>query len=161
MPRMDAAIYAAHLDSVLKLASRDGGVSRPQIINELNVTRVIAGGLIDKAGLTLDRKEGRTEYFKQTNGAATPEAVPEPVVAKQSKPAVQAVAVPESTDALAAEEDDVAELDAQIMDTRTALREAAAKAGKALGTWATHQALVDALRERMTDLAVKRMNASS
>ena len=39
-------------------------------------------------------------------------------------------------------------------------REAAAKAGKALGEWATHQALVDALRERMTDLATRRMNAS-
>jgi hypothetical protein len=157
---MDAAIYAAHLDSVLKLASREGGVSRPQIINELNVTRVVAGGLIEKAGLTLVRKEGRTEYFKQSNGAAAPKAEPEPVAAKQSKPA-QAVAVPESTDALVEDEDVVAELDAQIMDTRSALREAAAKAGKALGQWATHQALVDALRERMTELAVKRMNASS
>jgi hypothetical protein len=158
---MDAAIYAAHLNSVLKLASRKGGVSRPQIICETGVTRGVAGGLITKAALTLDRKVGRTEFFIPT--AETPAASPEPelVVAKQSKPAVRAVAVPESTDALAADEDEVAELDAQIMDTRTALREAAAKAGKALGAWATHQALVDALRERMTDLAVKRMNASS
>ena len=162
MPRMDAAIYAAHLDNVLKLAARKGGVSRPQIINDLNVTRVVAGGLIEKAGLALDRKEGRTEYFKP-NGAPEPAAVaaePELVAAKQSK-AVRAVAVPVSTDALAVEEDTVAELDAQIMDTRGALREAAEKAGKSLGEWATHQALVDALRERMTSLAVKRMNASS
>jgi hypothetical protein len=52
-------------------------------------------------------------------------------------------------------------LDAEIVDTRNARKEAAAKAGKALGEWATHQALVDALRERMTGLAVKRMNAGS
>ena len=154
MPRMSSAIYAAHLDNVLKLAKRMGGVSRPQIINDLQVTRAIAGGLIEKAELSLDRTEGRTEFF-----TAEPkvEEVRQPA-AKQS--VVKAKATPESTDALIDDDDHIAELDAQIIDTRDSLRVAAAKAGKALGEWATHQALVDALRERITELAVKRMNAS-
>jgi hypothetical protein len=147
MPRMDAAIYAAHIDNVLKLAKREGGVSKPQIISELNVTRAVASGLVEKAGLTLDRKEGRTEYF-----AASENGTPVAPAPKQSK--APAVAEPTSDDL-------IAELDAQIVDTRGALREAAAKAGKALGEWATHSALVDALRERMTSLASQRMDASS
>jgi len=166
MPRMDAAIYAAHLDNVLKLAKRKEGVSRPEIISELNVTRAVANGLIEKCGLALDRKDGRTEYYT-SNGEAKPTPEPEKVEAKveakQSKVAApaQAAAVPESTDAAAVSDDDVAELDAQILDTRDSMRKAAAAAGKALGEWATQQALVDALRERMTKLAVRRMNASS
>jgi len=160
MPRMDAAIYAAHMDNVLKLARRKGGVSRPEIIAGMNVTRAVASGLIEKAGLAMDRKEGRTEYFVAQNGASVPA---EPVAAKQSKiPApAKAVAVPESADAAAVKDDTIAELDAQIIDTRDSMRKAGAAAGKAIGEWATQHALVDALRERMTELAVKRMNASS
>jgi hypothetical protein len=91
------------------------------------------------------------------------EVVVEEVVVKQSRAptAVKAATVPKNTSTVTEDQDDlVSELDAQIIDTRQALREAAAKAGKALGEWATHQALVDALRERMTDLATRRMNAS-
>lgn len=154
MPRMSAAIIAAHVDNVLKLARRKGGVSRPQIMNELNVTRTVAGSLIDKADLSLDRREGRTEFFKAAD--AEPE-----VEVKQSKlpPEVKAAAAPASSDTGTEEEDDeIAELDAQILDTRNAMREAAAKAGKALGEWAMHDALVSALRQRMTELATRRMN---
>ena len=154
MPRMNAAVLAAHIDNVLKLARREGGVSRPEIMNELNVTRTVAGTLIDKAGLALSRREGRTEYFSAPAGKTE---------VKQSKPDLppeaKAAAAPVSADTgTEPEDDDVAELDAQIIDTRNAMREAAAKAGKAMGEWATHQALVDALRERMTELATKRMN---
>lgn len=159
MPRMSAAVYAAHVDNLLKLARKRGRVSRPEVADELNVSRAVASTIIEKAGLKQVGNKGRTEYF------AVDETAPEPVVAvKQSKPLppVKAVAVPVSDDTgLEPDDVDVAELDAQIVDTRNALREAASKAGKALGDWATHQALVDALRERMTDLATKRMNASS
>jgi hypothetical protein len=152
---MSSAIYAAHLNNVQLLAQRKGGVSRAEIMDELNVTRAVAGGLIDKAELVEDKalKRGRTQVFV---------AAGEPVTAKQSKPVAQAVAVPADDSTGEPEDDDpIAELDAQIVDTRNALREAATKAGKHLGLWATHQALVDALRERMTELATKRMNATS
>ena len=152
MPKMNSAIYAAHLNTVLQLASRAGGVSRPQLINELNVTRAVAGGLIESAELCEDEalKKGRTQFFVP-NGKAK-------AVAKQSAP--KAVAVPESTDALAAADDTTAELDAQLLDTRNTLRAAAAKAGEALGEWMTHQAMVDAMRERLQQLAVRRLAAS-
>jgi len=154
---MDSAIYAAHIGNVLKLAAAEGGVSKPQLVSSLNVTRAVASGLIEKAGLTVARKEGRTEYF----AIAEEGAAPAPVPPKQSKTKT-AVAKPVSADTGDDGSDDlIAELDAQIVDTRGALREAADKAGKALGEWATHSALVDALRERMTGLAIKRMNASS
>jgi len=154
MPKMGAAIYAAHLDSVLKLAHRCGGVSRPQIINELNVTRAVAEGLMVAAGLCEDEalKKGRTQFFVSTGKANSV------AVAKQSTP--RAVAVPKSTDALAASDDATAELDAQLIDTRNTLRAAAAKAGEALGEWMTHQAMVDAMRQRLQDLAVKRLSIS-
>lgn len=157
MPRLGAEVYAAHMDNVLKLARRKGGVSRPQIIDELNITRAVANGLIEKAGLEIDRKEGRTEYFKApTNGVAP--AKPE---VKQSKPVAAAeVAKPTSSDTGDTDLDDLAALDEQIVDTRNTLREAATKAGKALGEWATHQALVDALRVQLQELAAKRMSLS-
>jgi len=162
MPKLDGAIYAAHMDNVLKLARRKGGVSKPQLIEELNVTRSIASGLIERAGLQEDEslRAGRTQFFVEGDDAPEPEvkAVKQSVAA----PEVKAVAVPVSDSTGNPEEvDTLADLDAQIVDTRTTLREAAAKAGKALGDWATHQALVDALRERMTELVAKRLRASS
>jgi len=167
MPRIATSIYAAHLDNVLKLAAKVGGVSRGEIADALNVSRAVAGGLIKKAELELDHKQGRTEFFKSTNGASVePEvkAVEPEVKAVEpevTEAEVKAVAVADPKVVVEEEEDDYAVLDAEIVDTRNALKEAATKAGKALGDWATHQALVDALRERMTGLAVKRMNAGS
>lgn len=156
MPRIATSVYAAHMDNVLKLASREGGVSRPQIMDKLNVSRSVAGGLIEKASLEMDRKEGRTEFFTTSNGASKPEAEPPELPA-----AVAATAVAGDDILEEEEEDDIAMLDAEIVDTRNALQAAAAKAGKALGEWATHDALVSALKGRMTDLATKRMDASS
>ena len=138
---------------VILLAIR--GLTTPQIMDKLNVSRSVAGGLIEKAALEMDRKEGRTEFFT-SNGASKTEAEPPELPA-----AVAAAAVAGDDILEEEEEDDIAALDAEIVDTRNALQSAAAKAGKALGEWATHDALVSALKERMTDLATKRMNASS
>jgi hypothetical protein len=90
---MATEIYAAHLDNVLKMAARKEGVSRPQIIKDLNVSRPVANDLIKRAGLTLDRKEGKTEFFVKSAAPETPEqqeqrkAVAASV--KQSKPTVE------------------------------------------------------------------------
>jgi len=158
MPRFRSDIYAAHQNNVLKLATKKGGVSRRQIADALNVSPAVASGLIKKCELELDHKDGRTEFFKTSepiNGASV-----EPEV-KAAEPEVKAVAVAGPDTKEEVDDDAIADLDAEIVDTRNALKEAAAKAGKALGDWATHQSLVDALRERMTALAVKRMDACS
>jgi len=155
MPRMDAAIYAAHMDNVLKLAQREGGVSRPQLISELNVTRSVASALIDKCGLALDHKDGRTEYFTPTPVAAGPQ------VKQSTPPAVKAVATPESDDTGEVDPlEGIAALDAQILETRASLRGAAVKSGKALMEWGTQQAIVDAMRVRLSELVVERFRAS-
>ena len=174
MPRMGSAIYAAHMTSVLKLAAREGGVSRPQLIEELSVSRPVVNALIEKFALVLDRKEGRTEFFK-TNGDVTAEVLDEatsaPVVeapeVKQSAPApelppeVKEAAIPDTDDTGEPDIlDCIADLDAQIMDTRNTLRDAAKKSGEALAEWATQSAMVDALRKRLADLAVDRMKLS-
>lgn len=164
MPKMDAAIYATHMDNVLKLARRKGGVSKPQLIEELNVTRSIATGLIERAGLQEDEalRAGRTQFFVEGDTPPAPVATPPEVKRSVTPPEVKAVAVPVSGDTGTVEPvDTLADLDAQIMDTRNTLREAAAKSGKALGEWATHQALVDALRARLTELVSSRLHASS
>ena len=157
MPKLAAHLYAAHQNSVLKLAAREGGVSRPQIMNELNVSRSVAAGLIDKCQLALDRKTGRTAFFKPSEVADVPEAPAEP---PELPPEVKDVVVAgDDVKDDAYDDDKIAELDAEFVETRKALRDAAARAGKALGDWATHQALVDTLRLRMTEIATERMNA--
>jgi len=166
MPRMDAAIYAAHMDSVLKLARREGGVSRPDLIRELQVSRPVADGLIKKCGLELDRKKGRTEYFSSPNvtgpdvKASTPA---EPVEPAPIPPEVKKVAVP-VTDEIEPEEldlDVLADLDAKIIDTRNTIHKHAASAGKALGEWATQSSLVDVMKARLTTLLEERVKLSS
>ncbi|MGE3483506.1 MAG: hypothetical protein AB7L09_02120 [Nitrospira sp.] len=171
MPRLGAEVYAAHMDNLLKLARQEGGVSRPQLVETLNITRAVANGLIEKAGLRVVRTDGRTEYFQAPDDepvspeSSTPAAEPEKPAKKQSTRPAAAVEVVTPTSAETGETRDVmaeiAELDAQIIGARNELREAAERAGKALGEWATHQALVDALRIRMQDLAVKRLTLSS
>ena len=174
MPRMSNAVYASHINNVLKLAQREGGVSRPQIVSELGVSSPFANKLILVAALSVDRKEGRTQFFKP--GDQVPTATdPSPVKVKQSRPElppeVKEAAVPES-DATgdeaadeAADEDaldeEIADIDAEIADTKQALRDAAVALGKAAGLWAMQDAAVEALRLRMTGLITKRMNASS
>lgn len=175
MPKLAADLYATYQDGVLKLAAKPGGVSRPQIMESLNVSRAIADTMIERCNLKVDRKEGRTEYFVlpgvSSNGTAPHEHEPEDVqpLAENDElpPGVDAAVVvePNALDRLAdvVETDDqvLATIDEEIADTRNALKDAATKAGKAMGEWATNQALVDALRERLQELAGKRLALSS
>jgi len=158
MPKLATAVYAAHQDNLLKLAAKEGGVSRSEIADALNVSKAVAGSLIKKCDLELDHKAGRTEFFKtSTDGASEPVVSAEPPeLPELTEVKATAVAGPEVIDD---EEDDIATLDAEIVDTRNALQESAAKAGKALGEWATHSALVDVLRDRLAGLAKRRMEA--
>lgn len=83
MPRLAEGIFAAHYDSAVKLAAAPGGVSRPDLIKKLGVTRLVAEKIIEKAGLVVGGKEGRTEFFVPPDsnlvGAAT-SAAPSPAV---------------------------------------------------------------------------------
>ena len=163
MPRMAAHVYAAHQANLLKLAAREGGVSRAQAMDELNISRTVANKIIKEAGLDVVRKEGRTEFFGSKNGSAAPPSDAPKDAPKDELPSeVKEAAVVEDPDEVSdVNLDVIARLDEDIIDARNALKEAAAKAGKALGEWATNQALVDALRDRMTKLAARRMEACS
>jgi len=155
MPKVIEEINQNYMEIVMSLADQPEGISRPQIANELNVTKSVAIGLIKKCGLVHSRTKGTTKFYTKKGATKVPFEAPE---------AVKAATIPKTnTEKVENEptEDVISELDAQILDTRQALHGAAAKAGKALGDWATHSALVDALRERMQDLATRRMNASS
>jgi hypothetical protein len=190
MPKLPSEIYQTFKDATAELANRPSGVSKPQLINDLNVTQGVANGLIKACGLIISHKDGRTYFYKPgvitatddaatddaatddaatddaaTDDAATDDAATDDaaVVSITAAPEVIAATIPKTVRIEPEEdnetlEDKLAELDAQIIDTRQALRSAAAKAGKALGEYATHQALVDALRERMQALATERMN---
>lgn len=164
MPRMSAAVYAAHIDNLLKFArSQEGGVSRADVASELNVSLAVASTVIEKAGLVEAGKKGKAVLYSIGDGAEAP--APKKQEAKQSKPElapeVEAVATPESSDTGDFDQEEVASIDAQIIDTRNALRAAGEKAGKALQEWATHQALFDAMQKRLTELAVEKMRLST
>jgi len=169
MPKTPKDIYNTYMKAVNELAERPSGVSKAQLIAQLNVTKAIAKGLIEACKLTLSHKQGRTHFYRKQTDADTntiPIEITKPEVINAKPDVVIAATIPKTTNTKTEDEDEtidniISELDAQIIDTRQALRGAAAKAGKALGEWATHQALVDCLRERMQDLATKRMNASS
>lgn len=66
MPGVAEGIYAQYHDSVIKMAKSPGGVSRPQIMKGLAVTRPIADRLIDECKLRHAKTEGRTDFFKPT-----------------------------------------------------------------------------------------------
>jgi len=69
MPRLSEAAYAQHYDSVITMAKRKGGVSRPEIMELLAVSRVMADSLIDRCKLRKSkRKVGRTEFFHTSRG---------------------------------------------------------------------------------------------
>lgn len=185
MPRLASEVYAGYHDIVLKLAGNKEGISRAQIMDSLNVSRPIADTMIKRCGLAVARKEGRTEFFIAPNGstsgtitAATPPPVPAPtptVLPPEAKAVVSPVAGPiiipvidlaikAAADSDASDDDDeaaeVTALDEEIFSARTALRDAAAKCGKAMGDWAVQQALVDALRENFQKLAARRLELS-
>jgi hypothetical protein len=174
MPRLASSIYAAHQDSVLRLAAKQGGVSRPQIMESLNVSRSIADTMIEKCALKVDRHEGRTEFFILPSAAPSVPAPPavEPEVTPLAEkdelpPAVVAAGVvepnPLDRPAEVVEPNDtvISTLDREITETRASLRNAAVKAGQAMGEWAIQQGLVDALREQMQSLVSRRLALSS
>lgn len=66
MPGIAEGIYAQYYDSVIKMSKRPGGVSRPEIMKGLAVTRPAADRLIDECHLKRSRTEGRTNFFKPT-----------------------------------------------------------------------------------------------
>lgn len=177
MPKLASDIYATYRERVLKLAAKEGGVSRPQIMESLNVSRSVADTMIEKCDLKVARREGRTEYFVlpgTTVEAPQPAAAPvEPEVPPLAEkdadvlpPEVEEAGVvePNPLDRLAdvVETDDqvLAALDKEIAETRTALREAATKAGKAMADWALNQGVVDTLRDRMGELVGRRVALS-
>jgi hypothetical protein len=181
MPRLASNIYAAHQDGVLKLAAKSGGVSRPQIMEALNVSRSIADTMIEKCDLRVDRREGRTEFFILPNAAPSVPTVAPPAAPAPQEPEVAPLAEkgdelpvsvkeagivePNPLDRLAAvvepDETKVSALDREIAETRTALRGAATRAGQAMGEWATQQAMVDALREQIQSLVARRLALSA
>lgn len=63
MPGIAEGIYAQYVDSVIKMAKTTGGVSRPQIMEKLNVKRPEANALIGEAKLRRARTVGRTDFF--------------------------------------------------------------------------------------------------
>ena len=151
MPRMGPEIYAAHMDNVMKLAKQDGGVSKPQLMKELNVTRAIATGLIDKCGLVRGEKKGKTEFFvaPETKQKVGEPSLP-PEVEEAASPVSDDTGNPKSVD------DQVQELDQEIFETLDALRAASEKCGKHMAAWSSQLALVEAGRQRMTELTVRR-----
>lgn len=180
MPRLAESVYASYFDNVLKLAAKKGGASRQDLMDGLNISRAVADSMVERCKLVLDHKDGRTEYFKIDDGsvpAAVPEVAAPVIVPVQAFPAaVKAAAVVTEAPAPVAvkaktapaeapvedtgtEEDKIASLDATIIDTRNALKEAATKAGKALADWAINEAMVDTLRERLQKLALARIEA--
>lgn len=66
MPGVVEGIYAQYYDSVIKLARRPSGVSRPELMRSLAVSRPIADRLIDECHLRRAKTEGRTDFFKPT-----------------------------------------------------------------------------------------------
>lgn len=89
MPRLSEAAYAQHYPCVVKLAKRKGGVSRPEIMKELSLSRVMADSLIDRCKLRKSkRKVGRTEFFHTSRGTSA--ILEEAVNASPEKPAAKA-----------------------------------------------------------------------
>ncbi len=71
MPRLSEAAYAQHYPCVVKLAKRKGGVSRPEIMEELSISRVMADTLIDRCKLRKSRRKvGRLEFFHTSRGTS-------------------------------------------------------------------------------------------
>lgn len=62
-------IYAQYYTSVVKLAQKDGGVSRPQLIHALGISRTVADGLIARCKLRKSSTKGKTEFFSPSRGS--------------------------------------------------------------------------------------------
>lgn len=162
MPRVAPNIFAQYYDSAIKLASRETGVSRPELMKKLDITRLMADRVIEQAGLKPVAKVGRTEFFKTpaelppgvqaavtvnnaapTKGkrkaaaaqqpAATPVTVPPPAVQPTPAPAEDTVA------------EEIQSLDKQIVEVRKLLAADFSERAKIDTRIAGHQALLTAL----------------
>jgi len=175
MPKLADAILAQHYDSVIKLAAKNGGVSRMELMSGLGVSRIVADKLIDHAKLVPGVKVGRTEFFKAPldktdlppadhvdapklpDGATAGVLVDDskkaplpPPVAAEPEPVVAAATPP-----LADEdkpEDAAAEIDDQIVKVKELISGDCANAAKAHERLVLHQAMLSALLSRRMSL---------
>lgn len=70
------AVYAQYYNSVVQLAQKtdaDGrvGVSRPELIHALGISRTVADALIARCKLRRSRTEGKTEFYSLSRGSKT------------------------------------------------------------------------------------------
>jgi len=61
-------VYAQYFNSVIQMARREGGVSRPELIHALGISRTLADGLIARCKLRRSRTDGKTEFFSVSRG---------------------------------------------------------------------------------------------
>jgi hypothetical protein len=61
-------IYAQYYNSVIKMAQKEGGVSRPALMHALGISRTVADGLIGRCKLRHSRTDGKTEFFSISRG---------------------------------------------------------------------------------------------
>lgn len=150
--------YAKFFDSTIRLASRPTGVSRPELMDSLGISRIIADRLIEKVGLKPAEKVGRTEFFKAPSlpEGAQAAVVVHPTATSASKkgkakgtpvtvpptPAQQPEAPKPPVDAVGEE---IQGLDRQIVEVRKLLAADFAERAKIDVRIAGHQALLTAL----------------
>jgi hypothetical protein len=142
MPRIAEGLYAQYYDSVLKLAKRETGVSRPELMDKLGMSRIIADRVIEKVGLKPVAVVGRTEFFK------TPDTIPPAVIvhstatSKPKKGKGTPVSAPEPPDSVGEE---IQGLDKQIVEVRKMIAADCAEKAKIESRLIAHQALLTAL----------------
>jgi len=176
MPKLADAILAQHYDSVIKLAAKNGGVSRMELMSGLGVTRIVADKLIEHAKLVPGPKVGRTEFFKvaaNSDAPATPTptlpdgatagvliddsnkpklATPAPVAVVAADPPVDPKTPPLDDDDKVEESDVAAEIDEQIVAVKKLVATDCAELGKAHERLVLHQAMLTALLTRRVAL---------
>lgn len=181
MPRLATSLIATYREQVLKLAAMEGGVSRPQVMESLGVSRPIADSIISKCDLQLARRDGRTEYFvpagktavkhqpaptppddapndEEENDHIAPDGLPPEV---EVAVVVEHNALDKLADVVETDDQVLASVDAEITKTRQLLKDTAMMAGRAMGEWLTHQSTVESLREKMQELVTRRLSLSS
>ena len=147
MPRVAEGLYAQYYNSVLRLAARPTGVSRPELMDKLGMSRIIADRVIEKAGLVPAAVIGRTEFFKAPDGVEAAVIV-HPTPPKQKKARGTPVQVPpppptpEKPDVVGEE---IQGLDKQIVEVRKMIAADCAEKAKVEARLMAHQSLLTAL----------------
>lgn len=150
--RVADTTYAQYFDSAIRLASRPTGVSRPELLKSLGVSRIIADRIIEKTGLKKVATVGRTDFFKtpELPEGAQAAVVVHPTATSPSKKA-KSKGTPVTVPPVQPEppKDEVAEeiqsLDKQIVEVRKLLAADFADRAKIEVRIASHQALLTAL----------------